>query len=120
MPIKRIVMWASPQCLSTVLLRSWSNHPDTFVHDGSLYHHYLLVNDRKNPGKNEVLNCYEIDWVKVVEQLTTGSIPEGKSIYYQKFMLYRLLPHIDVSWIAKLTNCFLIREPREMLLSYLK
>lgn len=42
-PVKRIAMWASPRCLSTVLLRSWSNRPDTFVHDEPLYPHYLIV-----------------------------------------------------------------------------
>lgn len=35
-------------------------------------------------------------------------------------MVYRLLPHIDISWIYGLTNCFLIREPQQMLLSYLR
>ncbi len=132
---KRIAMWASPRCLSTVLLRSWGNRPDTFVHDEPLYPHYLLITGRKDPGRDEVLNCYETDWVKIVEQVTKGSafsrmqapraaltssIPDNKSIYYQKFMVYRLLPHIDINWVHQLTNCFLIRQPREMLLSYLR
>ncbi|NES81315.1 MAG: hypothetical protein F6K10_07830 [Moorea sp. SIO2B7] len=118
--LKRIAMWASPRCLSTVLLRSWASRPDTFVHDEPLYPHYLLVSGRKDPGREEVLSCYETDWVKIVKQVTTGTIGNDKSIYYQKFMVYRLLPHIDISWVFKLTNCFLIREPREMLLSYLR
>ncbi|NET65338.1 MAG: hypothetical protein F6K63_13505 [Moorea sp. SIO1G6] len=118
--LKRIAMWASPRCLSTVLLRSWGNRPDTFVQDEPFYPHYISVTGRKDPGMDEVLNRYETDWVKIVEQVTTGSIPNDKSIYYQKFMIYRLLPHIDISWVPQLTNCFLIREPREMLLSYLR
>jgi len=119
-PVKRIGMWASPRCLSTVLLRSWSNRPDTFVQDEPLYPHYLLVSGRQDPGREAVLNHYETDWVKIVEQLIHGEIPNSKLIYYQKFMVYRLLPHIDMDWISGLTNCFLIREPRQMLLSYLK
>lgn len=118
--LKRIAMWASPRCLSTVLLRSWASRSDTFVHDEPLYPHYLLVSGRKDPGRDEVLSRYETDWVKIVKQVTTGTIPNDKSIYYQKFMVYRLLPHINISWVSKLTNCFLIREPREMLLSYLR
>lgn len=85
--------------------------------------YYVVVgicSGRKDPGMDEVFKHYETDWVKIVEQLTTGLIPDGKSIYYQKFMVYRLLPHIDIDWITKLTNCFLIREPRDMLLSYLR
>jgi hypothetical protein len=68
-PQKRIAMWASPRCLSTVLLRSWGNRPDTFVHDEPLYPHYLLVTGRPDPGKEEVLKRYETDWVKIVEQV---------------------------------------------------
>ncbi|MEM7727023.1 MAG: hypothetical protein AAF208_11730 [Cyanobacteria bacterium P01_A01_bin.45] len=118
--LKRIAMWASPRCLSTVLLRSWASRPDTFVHDEPLYPHYLLVSGRNDPGRDEVLNHYETDWVKIVEQVTTGTIPAGKSIYYQKYMVYRLQPHIDINWVFKLTNCFLIRKPKEMLLSYIQ
>ena len=53
--LKRIAMWASPRCLSTVLLRSWASRPDTFVQDEPLYPHYLLVSGRKDPGREEVL-----------------------------------------------------------------
>ena len=119
-PVKRIGMWASPRCLSTVLLRSWSNRPDTFAQDEPLYPHYLVVSGRQDPGRDAVLEHYETDWVKIVEQLVDGEIPDGKSIYYQKFMVYRLLPHIDIDWISGLTNCFLIRDPKEMLRSYRK
>lgn len=118
--LKRIAMWASPRCLSTVLLRSWASRPDTFVRDEPLYPHYLLVSNRQDPGRDDVLSQYETDWRKIVEEVTVGSIPNGKSISYQKFMVYRLLPHMDTSWVHQLSNCFLIRQPREMLLSYLK
>lgn len=117
---KRIAMWASPRCLSTVLLRSWSSRPDTFVHDEPLYPHYLLVSDRQDPCREEVIRSYETDWSKIVEQVTMGAVPDNKPIYYQKFMVYRLLPHMHIDWVFKLTNCFLIREPQEMLASYIK
>ena len=117
--LKRIAMWASPRCLSTVLLRSWASRPDTFVQDEPLYPHFL-VSGRQDPGRDEVLSLYETDWRKIAQQVTTGKVPNSKSIYYQKFMIYRLLPHIDTDWIYKLTNCFLIRDPHAMLLSYLR
>lgn len=113
-------MWASPRCLSTVLLRSWGSREDTFVHDEPLYPHYLLVSNRPDPGREEILKQYETDWQKIVERVTTGNIPDGKSIYYQKFMVYRLMPHVKTDWINRLNNCFLIRNPHEMLLSYLR
>lgn len=119
-PVKRIAMWATPRCLSTVLLRSWASRSDTFVQDEPLYPHYLSISNRDDPGREDVLRHYETDWVKIADRVTTGTIPIDKSIYYQKYMVYRLLPHIDTSWILKLTNCFLIRDPRQMLLSYLR
>ena len=80
--IKRIGMWACPRCLSTVMLRSWGNRADTFVRDEPFYPHYLLCSGRKDPGMDEVFKHYETDWRKIVEELTTGSIPNEKSIYY--------------------------------------
>ena len=50
----------------------------------------------------------------------TGEIPEGKSIFYQKQMTHHLLREVDRSWLARVTNCFLIRHPREVIVSYLK
>ena len=41
-------------------------------------------------------------------------------IVYQKHMTHHMLPHIDRAWLAKVSNCFLIREPRRMLLSLQK
>ncbi|AFY40142.1 hypothetical protein Lepto7376_4003 [[Leptolyngbya] sp. PCC 7376] len=117
--VKRIAMWASPRCLSTVLLRSWSSRPDTFVQDEPLYPHYLFISDRQDPEQAEILAQYETDWRKIITQVTTRTSP-NKSIYYYKFMVYRLLPHIETHWVHQLTNCFLIRDPREMILSYLK
>ena len=35
-------------------------------------------------------------------------------------MTHHLLPELDREWIVDLTNCFLIRDPREVILSYIK
>src|SRR5260370_10186562 len=35
-------------------------------------------------------------------------------------MTHRLLPEIDREWLVGMANCFLIREPREVILSYIK
>jgi hypothetical protein len=35
-------------------------------------------------------------------------------------MTHHLLPEIDRRWIVHLTNCFLVRDPREVMLSYIK
>src|SRR5207237_7071826 len=56
---------------------------------------------------------------KVIAQLT-GAIPGGKRIFYQKQMTHHLLPEIDRGWLGPVTNCFLVRDPREVIVSYIK
>lgn len=113
-------MWSGPRNISTAMMRSWGNRPDTFVCDEPLYAHYLLSKGITNhPGYEVTIAHHETDWQKVVAWLT-GSIPEGKSVFYQKHMAHHVLPEMSLEWIDELTNCLLIREPREMLTSLLE
>lgn len=112
-------MWSGPRNISTAMMRSWGNRPDTMVWDEPLYAHYLLKTGLDHPGADEVIRCHEPDLRKVVARLT-GEVPEGKAIFYQKQMTHHLLPDVDRAWLGEVTNCFLIRDPREMLTSLLK
>ena len=112
----RIAMWSGPRNISTALMRSWGNRLDTLVIDEPFYAYYLKTTDKAHPGAEEVIANGETDWRKVVERLT-GPIPDGKRILYQKQMTHHLLPEIDREWIVNLTNCFLIRDPRDVILS---
>jgi hypothetical protein len=115
----RIAMWSGPRNISTAMMRSWGNRPDTFVCDEPFYAHYLDATGRDHPDASEVIANGEIDWRKIVESLT-GDVPEGKRIFYQKQMTHHLLPQIDRTWLDAMTNCFLIRDPREVIVSYIK
>jgi len=112
-------MWSGPRNISTAMMRAWENRPDTIVCDEPLYAHYLKETGAPHPGAQLVIAAYETDWKKVVHKLT-GEIENGASIYFQKHMTHHLLPNMDKSWLDDLTNCFLIREPREMLTSLIK
>jgi hypothetical protein len=101
------------------MMRSWGNRPDTFVCDEPFYASYLRDTGRAHPGADEVIAHGETDSRKVIAQLT-GPVPDGKPIYYQKQMTHHLLPGIDRSWLARVTNCFLIRDPAEVIVSYIK
>ena len=72
-----------------------------------------------HPGADEVIRHYETDWRKVVAWLT-GAVPEGRRIFYQKHMTHHLLPEIGRSWLDRLTHAFLIREPREVITSFVR
>ena len=116
----RIAMWSGPRNISTAMLRSWENRADTFVCDEPLYAHYLVSKpDLDHPGRDEVIAHHESDWRKVVAELT-GPIPRGKGVYYQKHMAHHLLDDVGRDWLDRLTHCFLIRDPEEMITSLIK
>ncbi len=112
-------MWSGPRNISTALMRSWGNRPDTHVCDEPLYAHYLLTTRIAHPGADEVIAHHETDWRKVVDSLL-GDVPGGKTVFYQKHMAHHLLPGIGRGWLDKVENCFLIRDPAEMLVSLVK
>jgi Sulfotransferase domain len=115
----RIAMWSGPRNISTALMRAFENRPDTVVTDEPLYGHYLRATGLDHPGRDEVIAAQPGDWREVVAALT-GPVPEGKAVWYQKHMTHHLLPQIGRDWLAQLCNCFLIRDPRAVLASYVK
>ena len=115
----RIAMWSGPRNISTAMMRAWGNRPDTAVIDEPFYAYYLERTGKKHPGAAEVIAQGETDWRTIVRQLT-GPVPSGKQIFFQKQMTHHLLPEINREWMIDLTNCFLIRDPREVIASYIK
>jgi Sulfotransferase domain len=113
-------MWSGPRNISTAMMRAWGNRSDTAVIDEPFYAYYLERTGKKHPGAAEVIAQGETDGRKIVATLTKGPIPSGKRIFFQKQMTHHLLPEIDREWIDDLTNCFLIRDPREVILSYIQ
>ena len=127
----RIAMWSGPRNISTAMMRSWGNRPDTVVVDEPFYAFYLKATGKEHSGAQEVIANGETDWRKVVEQCGRGlstprrsdakvGAPTGKKIYYQKQMTHHLLPGVDRTWLGAVTNCFLIRDPAEVIASYIK
>jgi hypothetical protein len=115
----RIAMWSGPRNISTAMMRSWGNRADAFVIDEPFYAYYLNATAKAHPGADEVIASGETDWRKVIAQLT-GPIPNAKRIFFQKQMAHHLLPGVNREWLGAVTNCFLIRDPREVIASYVK
>ncbi|MEM7455474.1 MAG: HAD family hydrolase [Planctomycetota bacterium] len=115
----RIAMWSGPRNISTAMMRSWGNRADCYVCDEPLYAHYLLKSGQNHPGREATIAAQPGDWREVADWLT-GEIPGGKSVWYQKHMAHHLLPEIDRDWTRQLINCFLIRDPREMITSLIE
>ncbi|MBZ0173343.1 MAG: hypothetical protein K8E66_13240 [Phycisphaerales bacterium] len=128
----RVAMWSGPRNISTAMMRSWSSRIDTRVCDEPLYAHYLsqLPPDTRaaHPPAAETLQSQPIDWRAVVESLTG---PCDRPVWYQKHMAHHLTPMMDPDatpdgpsdgwdWIEGLANVLLIRDPAEMITSFIK
>ena len=111
-----IAMWSGPRNISTAMMRAWENRPDTEVCDEPLYAYFLAVTGADHPGAAEIVAEQETDWREVVGSLT-GPAPDGSTIFYQKHMAHHLLPEVEQDWLWGFRHAFLIRDPREMLLS---
>ena len=112
-------MWSGPRNISTAMMRAWGNRPDTAVVDEPFYACYLHATGADHPGAAEVIANGETDWRRVVAQLL-GAVADNRAIFYQKQMTHHLLPAMSRDWILRLTNCFLIRDPAEVIASYTK
>jgi hypothetical protein len=90
---------------------------DAVVVDEPLYAYYLDQTRLDHPGIDEVIAAGERDWSTVVQDLTEA---EPAPIYYQKHMTHHLIPQLPREWIAGLHNVLLIRDPAEVVASYVR
>ena len=112
-------MWSGPRNISTAMMRSWESRADTFVIDEPYYAYYLTQTDLDHPGREDVIRDGELDSEKISYGLVNDT-EEDCSIYYQKHITHHLLESIDREWMKSVINCFLIRDPKDMIISYSK
>jgi hypothetical protein len=115
----RLACWSGPRSISTATMRAWENRPDTQVVDEPLYAWYLAHTGLDHPGRDEVVAAGETDWRRVVDSLTRPW-PDGPVLQYQKHMAQHLVPDLPREWIGSLRNVLLIRDPAEVVSSYLR
>ncbi len=115
----RIAMWSGPRNISTAMMRAWENREDCAVSDEPLYAAYLAETGLDHPGRDEVIAAGETDWRRVVTDLL-GPSPNGAAVWYQKHMSHHLLPGMTTDWVFGLHNVFLIRDPADVVASYIK
>jgi hypothetical protein len=113
----RIAMWSGPRNISTAMMRSFENRPDTAVVDEPYYAAYLARTGLDHPMRKEVLASQPTDW-RTVEAMLLGPSPDGAPIFYQKHMTHHMLPEFDTAWMAACRSVFLIRRPDDVVASY--
>ena len=98
------------------MMYAFGNRADTYATDEPLYAHYLATTGVAHPGAEEVIARGETDWRAVVSHLA-GDPPDGSAVWYQKHMCHHIFKEMNLSWAKEMRHCFLLRDPREVLLS---
>lgn len=108
----RIHLCSGPRNVSTALMYSFAQRPDTHVIDEPLYAHYLRSTGASHPGRDEILATMEHSGEKVVLETLLG--PCDHPILFVKNMGHHL---IDLNWrfLDQMTTVILIRDPEQML-----
>jgi hypothetical protein len=114
----RIAMWSGPRNISTAMMRSFGNRPDCTVVDEPFYGYYLKATGSDHPGSGEIIASMDCDWRSVARTMTEGAVPTP--VQYQKQLTHQMLPEVDLSFSDAFINCFLVREPSRMIVSYAK
>ena len=115
----RVAMWSGPRNISTAMMRAWENRPDTVVVDEPLYAAYLARTGLDHPGRDEVLAAQPTSLAEAVAGLY-APLPPGATVHYAKHMAHHLDPTEDAAWTEAFRNVQLIRDPAEVVASYVR
>ena len=115
----RINMWAGPRNISTTMMRSFENRPDTEVIDEPFYAYYLQETGAPHPMREACLAALPQTFDGVVEFLTQKA-SDAAPIMFHKQIAYHFLDdhHLPLDWLRDHRTFLLIRDPRAMVASY--
>ena len=113
----RIAMWSGPRNISTTMMRSFENRPDTVVVDEPFYGCYLKASGAEHPYRKETLAAYPTDWREVAKNLNEP-LPDGVSIQFEKHIAYHYPETEPLDWLLQRRTFLLIRDPRRMIASF--
>ena len=114
----RIAMWSGPRNISTAMMRSWENRTDCCVVDEPFYACYLRESGLAHPCREEILSAQSDQREVVIRQLAVNAV--ATEYFYQKHMTHHMPTGMDMQRCADMRHCFLIRDPAEIIASYLQ
>ena len=114
---RRINLWSGPRNVSTALMYSFAQRADTRVVDEPLYGHYLRVSGAAHPAAAEVMAAMDCDGERVVREVLLG--PGARPLTFFKQMAHHLV-ELDPSFLGRMDNLLLIRDPEQMLPSLVR
>ena len=110
-------MWSGPRNVSTALMYSWGNRPDTSAIDEPFYAYYLVERDIEHPGWMETLDSQSSDYLTVIKNVLYQKT--DKPVLYIKNMTHHSI-NMSLHFLDDLVNLFLIRDPGEVISSFIK
>jgi len=116
--VTRVAMWSGPRNISTAMMRAWENRPDTVVVDEPFYAAYLQRTGLDHPARDRVIASQPTDVADVVASLRAP--PADATVHYAKHMTHHLAPGQDLGWAREFRNVLLVRDPAEVVASYVK
>ncbi len=105
-------MWSGPRNVSTALMYSFAERPDTRVLDEPLYGHYLKTSGALHPGREQVLAAMDNDGHRVMGRLATERC--DRPVMFAKQMAHHWID-LDRALLGPFQHFFLIRDPRHAL-----
>ena len=115
----RVGMWSGPRNISTAMMRSFENRPDAVVVDEPLYSAYLSRTGIEHPAREEVIASQPADLDVAIAGLSEP-LPPGRHVHYAKHMAHHVSQDMDLRWTLRFANVLLIRDPVEVVASYVR
>ena len=113
----RIGMWSGPRNISTAMMRAFENRPDTVVVDEPLYAAFLARTGLDHPAREEVIASQPTDLAEAVAGLL-GAVARRPSRPLRQAHGPPLSSRQDLAWTLRFRNVLLIRDPAEVVASY--
>ena len=115
----RVAMWSGPRNISTAMMRAFENRPDAVVVDEPLYAAYLARTGIDHPVREQVIASQPTDLAVAIAGLSEP-LPAGCRIHYAKHMAHHVSRDMDLRWTLDFRNVLLIRDPVEVVASYVR
>jgi hypothetical protein len=111
---KIIHLISGPRNLSTALMYSFAQRVDTTVIDEPFYAHYLVSTGIDHPGGQETIQSMSADVAMIQQSFFEFS---KTPVLFLKDMAHHLID-MDLSFLDRVTNLFLIRNPHQLIASF--
>lgn len=114
---KIIHLLSNPRNISTALMYSFAQRPDTGVIDEPFYAYYLSLVPVLHPGREEVLASQPHTLLEIFDAIRTEATTHP--VVFLKNMAHHLI-QMDWGFMLPFSNILFIRDPKQIIASFSK